>query len=126
MTMHIVHPSLSTTGKKRSKTKFRNAEEARRARELEQTWADLQKKWGDGKNAPAPKNEKLSYKLSAPAGRETSSHIPSRGNGIGTAALAPTKTYSGDKVMGVTIVHKSCLQPVFNQQEAVDAARMRR
>jgi hypothetical protein len=124
--MHLVHPSLSTTGKKRGKTKFRNADEARRARELEKDWNDLQKKWESGKQVSTPKNEKLSYKLSAPAGRETSNHIPSRGNGIGTAALAPAKMYSGDKVMGVTIVHKSCLQPVFNQQEAVDAARMRR
>lgn len=126
MTMHIVHPSLSTSGKKRGKTKFRNAEEARRARDLEKDWVDLQKKWESTKKIATPKTETLSYKLTAPAGRETSAHIPSRGNGIGTAALAPTKTYSGDKVMGVTIVHKSCLQPVFNQQEAVDAARMRR
>jgi len=28
--------------------------------------------------------------------------------------------------LGITILHKSCLQPVFNQQAAVDAANMRR
>jgi hypothetical protein len=29
-------------------------------------------------------------------------------------------------MLGITIVHKSCLQPVFSQQAAVDAASMRR
>ena len=35
--------------------------------------------------------------------------------------------YSGErKLLGITILHKSCLQPVFSQQEAIDAAHMRR
>ena len=34
--------------------------------------------------------------------------------------------YSGDRLVGISIVHKSCLQPVFSQQEATDVARMRR
>jgi hypothetical protein len=38
MTMHLEGPWLSMSGKKRGKVKFRNAEEARRARELEQSW----------------------------------------------------------------------------------------
>ncbi len=46
MSMHLHHPSLSLNGKKKGKVKFRNAEEARRARELEDSWKDLQKKWG--------------------------------------------------------------------------------
>lgn len=44
----------------------------------------------------------------------------------GVGALPPKKTYTGDKVLGVTVLHKSCLQPVFSQEEAVDAAKMRR
>ena len=35
MTMHLAHPSLSLAGKKKGKQKFRNADEARKARELE-------------------------------------------------------------------------------------------
>ena len=35
MTMHLAHPALSLTGKKRGKVKFRNADEARKSRELE-------------------------------------------------------------------------------------------
>ena len=46
MTMHLEGPWLSTTGKRRGKQKFRNADEARKARELEESWKALQKKWG--------------------------------------------------------------------------------
>jgi hypothetical protein len=45
--MHLHHPSLSLNGKKKGKIKFRNAEEAHRARELEDSWKDLQKKFKD-------------------------------------------------------------------------------
>ena len=35
MTMHLAHPALTLSGKRRGKHKFRNADEARKARELE-------------------------------------------------------------------------------------------
>ena len=46
MTMHIVGPWLSTTGKKKSKVKFQSAEHARNARALAEEWKLMQKKWG--------------------------------------------------------------------------------
>ena len=46
MTMHLEGPWLSMSGKRRGKVKFRNAEEAKRARELEQSWKDLLKRQG--------------------------------------------------------------------------------
>ena len=46
MTMHLHHPSLSLTGKRKGKKKFRNAEEAQKARELDASWKELQKRWG--------------------------------------------------------------------------------
>ena len=46
MTMHLVHPSLSLSGKKKGKQKYRNSEQARKARELEESWKDMQKRWG--------------------------------------------------------------------------------
>lgn len=42
------------------------------------------------------------------------------------AAKAVSNRYTGTECLGVTVLHKSCLQPVFNQQSAIDAARMRR
>lgn len=46
MSMHIEGPWLSTTGKRKGKQKFRNAEAARRARELEESWKELKKRHG--------------------------------------------------------------------------------
>lgn len=38
-----------------------------------------------------------------------------------------TMTYSGDKkLLGIAVLHKSCLQPVFSEEAAKDIARMRR
>ena len=124
--MHIVHPSLSTTGKQKGKKKFRNAEEAQRARELEASWQNLEKKWAAvSKPASKKKPEKLEYSLSSPENRSTK-HIKSLGTGVGVATLAPAKVYSGNKVLGVVVLHKSNLVPVFNHQAAEDAAKMRR
>ena len=44
----------------------------------------------------------------------------------GSAPLKPIPQYTGDQMIGISIIHKSCLQPVFNQQAAIDAASMRR
>ena len=129
MTMHLEGPWLSMSGKKRGKVKFRNAEEAKRARELDESWKELLKRQGveaeQKRQTRALKAPTLDYKLTTPVGRTNTHHIPSRNTG-GNAALAPAKVYTGDKVLGVTVLHKSCLQPVFSKQDAIDAAKMRR
>ena len=129
MSMHLHHPSLSMSGKKRGKVKFRNAEEARRARELDESWRELLKRQGveaeQKRQSRAMKAPALDYKLTTPVGRTNTHHIPSRDTG-GNATLSAPKVYTGDKVLGVTVLHKSCLQPVFSKQDAIDAAKMRR
>jgi hypothetical protein len=45
---------------------------------------------------------------------------------MGIAVKKEPKVYTGDKMLGITVLHKSCLQPVFNEQSAKDAASMRR
>lgn len=52
--------------------------------------------------------------------------IASFDSGKGSTALPPTVAYTGTKVLGVVVMHKSCLQPVFSQEAALDAAKMRR
>jgi len=131
MTMHLAHPSLSMGGKRKGKIKFRNAEEARKHRELESDWHELQKKWGveqqEKKRKRAMAAEPLVYSLDTPIGRTNTHHIKSLDTGhSGPVSSKPAPKYTGTKILGITIVHKSCLQPVFNQQEAVDAAKMRR
>ena len=46
MTMHLAHPALSTTGKRKGKQKWASAEHKRKAEMLDQEWQELQKKWG--------------------------------------------------------------------------------
>lgn len=128
--MHLHHPSLSLNGKKKGKQKFRNAEEARKSRELDASWKELQTKWGleaeEKRRKRALAAEPLTYKLSAPVGRTTSNHIPSRGDGVGAAVLAPVKVYTGTKIKGIGTMHKSNAVPIFSDEEAKDIANMRR
>ena len=128
MTMHLAHPALTLAGKRKGKQKFRNAEEARKARELQAEWEQKQSEWRS-LSPPTIKKAKFQPKPlgpRVPAGRETK-HIPSIDLGLtGAVSSKQPQHYTGDKVLGVTIVHKSCLQPVFSQEEAIDAAKMRR
>ena len=131
MTMHLVGPALTMTGKRKGKIKFRNAEEARKHRDLESDWHDLQKRWGVDqeikKRNRAMAAEPLVYSLNTPIGRTNTHHIKSLDTGhSGPVSSKPAPKYTGSEILGITILQKSCLQPVFNQQAAVDAANMRR
>ena len=130
MTMHMCGPALSLNGKKKGRFKYRNAAEAHKARELEADWKQLLKRQGvaaeEKKRRRALAAEPLVYNLTGATDRAGTAHIPSLGTGGGVAALAPAKMYTGSEMIGVTVLHKSCLQPVFNKQEAIDAASMRR
>jgi hypothetical protein len=130
MSMHLHHPSLSLNGRKKGRVKFRNAEEARKARELEANWQELKKKW-DVEADTRRRQRAMSapplagnYSLAIPEGRSTH-HIPSRDTG-GTATLAPPKVYTGTKVKGIATMHKSNAVPVFSDEQAVEISRMRR
>lgn len=129
MTMHLAHPSLSMSGKKRGKVKFRNAAEAARARELDASWKELLKAQGIEAEAKRRRRamaaEPLTYQLTAPAGRETR-HIASLNTGAGIAAAAPAKVYTGTKMLGIGTMHKSNSVPIFSDEEAVAIATMRR
>jgi hypothetical protein len=129
--MHLEGPWLSTTGKKKTKRKFASAEHARKARELDESWKELQKKWAveieDNKRKRAMSAESLSgsYSLKIPDGRNTTSHIKSVNTG-GNAVLRPSPIYTGTKVKGIATMHKSNAVPVFSDEEAVDISKMRR
>jgi len=127
MTMHLEGPWLSTTGKRKGKAKFRNAEEARKARELDESWKQLQKKWEveaeDKKRRRALDAEPLVYSLS---GRETA-RIASRDTGhTGAVRTKDIPQYTGTKIKGIGTMHKSNAVPIFSDEEAVAIATMRR
>lgn len=130
MTMHLAHPSLSLNGKKKGKIKFRNAAEARKARELDSEWRDLKVKWGveaeEKKRRRALDAEPLTYKLSAPAGRETR-QIASLDTGhSGAVRTKDIPRYTGTKILGIGTMHKSNAVPIFSDEQAVEISTMRR
>ncbi len=72
------------------------------------------------------KQFKLSSVSPARVGDRETPYIPSFATHGGTTSLKEVPVYTGDKMIGISIIHKSCLQPIFSKQAAVDAASMRR
>ena len=129
MSMHLAHPSLSTTGKRKSKQKFRNSTEARKARENQESWNALLKQHGvaqqEKKQKRAMKAEVWKPSPVSYRGSELP-RIPSRETTWEPCTKAPDKVYTGDAILGISTMHKSNAVPVFNQQAAIDISKMRR
>ena len=127
--MHLEGPWLSTTGKKKGKRKFRNADEARKARELEESWKALQKKWGveaeEKKRKRALEAPTMTPVVNKPYRRETP-EIKSLPFTAGPCVKAPDKVYTGTAIKGIGTMHKSNAVPIFSNEDAVDIAKMRR
>ena len=127
--MHLEGPWLSTTGKKKGKKKFASAEHARKARDLDESWKELQKRWG----IEAEEKKRVRALRATPYVAPTAIYrgsdvpkLPSRDSGGGVATLKPAKVYTGTMVKGIATMHKSNAVPVFSNEEAVDISKMRR
>lgn len=126
--MSMMHPAFNNIGSKKSKQKFKSAAEAQRHRELTAEWEKNNEKW---KSMSTVKISKKAIKIvksvsSVPVGRENEKINRLNSWITGPVNTKPTQQYTGNEVLGISIIHKSCLQPVFNQQQAIDAATMRR
>ena len=127
MTMHLEGPWLSTTGKRRGKFKFRNADEARKARELDESWKAMQKKWGIAAEEKKRKTAMTAeiYQPEIPFRRETEK-INSLPFTAGPCLKPEQKVYTGSAIKGIGTMHKSNAVPIFSDEEAQDIAKMRR
>lgn len=129
MTMHLEGPWLTTSGKKKGKQKFRSAEEARKSRELDESWQALQQKWNPSTKKAARPNKVSAGTLvvNKPYVRETQQY-PSLNNGVDSAAatLLNKKVYTGNKIIGIGTMHKSNAVPIFSDDEAKEISSMRR
>ncbi len=127
--MHLEGPWLSTTGKKKGKKKFASSEHARKARELDESWKALQKKWGieaeERKRKRAMTAPIMSPVVNKPYRRETA-QINSLPFTAGPCTKAPEKVYTGTKIKGIGTMHKSNAVPIFSDEEAVEISKMRR
>jgi hypothetical protein len=127
--MHLEGPWLSTTGKRRGKKKFASAEQARKARELDAEWLELQKRWG----VEAEDKKRRRALTAEPYVAPKQTHrgvgqprIPSLNSAGGNATVPAPKVYTGAMVKGIATMHKSNAVPVFSDEQAVDISRMRR
>lgn len=123
--MHLEGPWLSTVGKRRGKKKWASAEQKRQAELLDVEWQKLQAKY-----APKTKLQagRKSYVPPSPMRRDAEQpRLPSLDTGHrGAVNIKQPMQYTGNELIGISVIHKSCLQPIFTQQEAIDAAKMRR
>lgn len=136
MTMHLLGPQYSTisTRKRKDKGVTVNAKFAQEFREYNK----LMKRCGSkektldeyiayrkGKYKPQLKGV-IKDPMKATTFRRTSPNIPSYGDQVGSIPAKPEQKYTGTKIIGVAVLHKSCLQPVSSKQDAEDIAKMRR
>lgn len=106
------------------KTKFKSSEDKRRSEELAQSWEKLMSKYEPKKSLRVITKPKTPV-VSEVFVRETP-NLPSRVTPGGSTGVKEAKKYTGTEVLGISIVHKSCLQPIFSEQGARDVAAMRR
>lgn len=125
----MVGPYLTTTGKRKGKAKFRSAAHAQKARMEQESWEELQKKWGieaeekkrqRGLKAPEMQAKPVPYR------RDTGPYVASKPDTVGIATRPADKVYTGDAMIGIGQLHKSNGIPVFSREEAHDLAIMRR
>lgn len=96
-----------------------------KARALRASWEKLIADTTPKKPVILKKNKPLRCSYSIPEGRGTR-HIPSVTTDQHSTQRKETTMYTGDNMLGITILHKSCLQPVFSKQEAIEVSQMRR
>lgn len=58
--------------------------------------------------------------------RASSRIFPSHEMTVGNTDKKEIPTYTGDKLLGIAVMHKSNLVPVFKAEDAIEIARMRR
>jgi hypothetical protein len=128
--MHLEGPWLSTTGKKKGKKKFASAEHAKKAREQDESWKALMKKWGveaeERKRQRGLAAPTMNTVVSKPFVRETGPRIESLPFTGGPCLKSPDKVYTGTMIKGIGTMHKSNAVPIFSNEEAEDIAKMRR
>jgi hypothetical protein len=126
MSMHMLGPAWTTTGKKKGKQKFKSAAHAAKAKANAESWKKLLEKY-DVKPTKKSNTSSFCSKSTVHDYRRTElDDASSLDSGSGVAVKKNAQMYTGDECIGIAVMHKSCLQPIFNRQSAEDVAKMRR
>ena len=116
MSVHVSRLTRATSNKR----KFKSAEEKRQY-EVYEAWSKELK--ASLKPVTKPKRLKIDYSFV----RETPL-VPSKEETSGSSTpRKETRVYAGERTLiGISLMHKSNLVPVFDKEHAVDIAKMRR
>jgi hypothetical protein len=130
MTMHLSHPALTTTGKRKGKQKFASSEAKLKQEALSQEWEQNQKKWAAMSKPRAmnlPSSKVALPVLGPPPGRFMASQTKSVDTGVtGPVTVKQTQHYTGTKIIGIAQMAKSNAIPIYNPDHIEEVARMRR
>lgn len=150
MTMHLDN-RLTTTSTKKRQVKITKAQQE----QLERDWRDRNQRlkqmglrketyeqflewvYGKGKKETSKKHNKSKSGPVSPLTTNKTYADKSQGSILGapshtttpssgSCTKKPPQTYTGENVIGIAVMHKSCLQPIFSQEQAVESAHMRR
>ena len=131
MAFHLEGPWLSTTGKRKGPRKWASSEAKKLAENRQAEWdrklVNFEKMAPRFSTGPynAPKKTITDFMPKTPPGRETA-QIPSQDTGWVTCVKQQDTEYTGDKCLGVSVLHKSNGVAVFSQEEVISISKMRR
>jgi hypothetical protein len=114
---------FTTTSTKKRKVKYVSSEQKQKALQLQKEWDALMKKYD---TKPVRKTKSKAYAPPVTLRRETP-HYPSVDTGgNATKPIEHDKVYTGTKMIGVAVMHKSNSVPVFSSDDAKEITKMRR
>lgn len=138
MTMHLV-PGMSSLSSRRAKFKMNKKKQAewefhwqadnraRRSQGLPKITFEQYCEARLGKiKLPQPGFKTLSQPTSTHPRYVDRQHVPSLNSDLGNTDLKTIPKYTGNEIIGIAVLHKSCLQPVTSPEAAREVARMRR
>jgi hypothetical protein len=122
--MALMPVYFTTTSTKKRKVKYASSEQKQKSIQLQQDWEDMMKKY-DAK--PVRKLQRKVYTPPPPSVRREVPHYPSLDTGgNATKPINHQKVYTGTKMIGIAVMHKSNSVPVFSQDDAKEISKMRR
>lgn len=131
MAFHLEGPWLNTTGRKKGPKKWASSEAKKLAKHRQAEWdrklIEFERLAPNFSTGPynAPKKTIVDFVPKTPPGRETVA-IPSQDTGWVACVKVQDTGYTGTKMKGIGVMHKSNSVPIFNDQEAIDISKMRR
>ena len=115
--MQLLGPHFNTNGSGKRKASAKQEQ----ARLEHEAW--LKRNGVHPTQLQAQRRGKLKKLFSTPVEKPSEGSFQAAG---ATGAKREEKQYTGKNLIGIAVMHKSCLQPVFSKESAKDSANMRR